>query len=214
MAAHVSALTALVPVIGVADVVALDEIHAPGGVQRNDGIIVRLPGPAVPEAVHIRVPAANGGRVRRPIRRDLAAQDRPVVVGGDAGNAPHDVDAEFQAQTVDVVRQRLEPRAARAAGEPLRVRQQPGVPVHLHLAEGNILVRLPHGPGLMGVPLDIHHHVFPAEGLQFFRQDGGVGPHLFLGNGGVVVVVAVPPHGRDGGEGILSSHSVSRFPIP
>ncbi len=188
-------------VVGVADVVALDEIHAPGGVELDDGIVIRLPGLAVPQAVHIRVPAAHGGGVRRQVRRQGGPLDLPMGVGGGAGDTPHDMDAEFQPQAVDVLRQRGKAPASLRGGEPLRVRQEAGIFVHLQHAEGNVLKLLPHGAGPMGVPLDIHHHVLPAEGTELLRHHLGIGADLGLGDGGVVVVVAVPPHGR--GEGAL-----------
>ena len=94
-----------------------------------------LPGPFPQTVVHQEIPGVPQTQL-------------PAVplAGNDGGWNSYDyyntAVTEEQVRANAAVLAELEPRAARAAGEPLRVRQQPGVPVHLHPAEGNILVLL------------------------------------------------------------------------
>ena len=203
MFARIAPLVMVRQVIGVAHVVALDEVHAPRGVKFQEGIIVSLALGAVPHAVHVRVPAADGVRFGHHIGGSVCVQDFRMIMGRLPGDAPHHVDAELEPQVVHVVCQRPKPLSACGGREPGRVRQQAGIFVHLHRGEGDVLEFVPLGPGPVGVPLDVHHHILPAEGLEIFRHHPGVGLHLFFVDGGVVVVVAVPPHGRGGGKGVF-----------
>ena len=130
-------------------------------------------------------------------------------MGRDAGDAPHDVDTEPQP-----LRQRPEAPASGGGGEALRVRRQPGVFVQAQLPEGQVLVHVPAGVGPAGVPLDVHHHVLPAEGEEALGEDLSVGADLGLGDGGVIAVVAVPAHGGRGGKSVFVHQTVSRFPMP
>ena len=92
--------------------------------------------------------------------------------------------------------------SARGAN-PAPPREEAGEPVHAEVPEGDVLVPVPLGVGAAGVPLDVHHHVFPAEGAEIGGHIRGVPADVRLGDGGVVVVVAVPSHGRAGREEIL-----------
>ena len=99
-----------------------------------------------------------------------------------------------------VVGQGLEARAVRGAGEAVHGGHEPAVFVHALLGEG--LVGVGRGGGL--VPLDVHHHVFPAVVLQVLSHVFGVLPDLGLVDGGAVAVPAVPAHGR-----ILGNHELT-----
>ena len=197
-------------IVGVADIVAFDKVHAPGGVQLYERIIIRLACGAVPDTVHVRVPPADRGGVGGHISGDTAALDFHMLVGGNPGDAPHDVYAELQPQPVDVLRQRGKPPAPRRGGEPLRVWQQAGVFVYLYRGKGDVLKTVPHGAGFVGVPLDIHHNVLPAVFFQLFRHHPGVGADLLLVYSGVVVIIAVPSHGRGGGKAVFIHKGVLR----
>ncbi len=122
----------------------------------------------VPHAVHIRVPAADGAGVGHHVCGDVSAQYLGMVMGGNAWDAPHNVDAKFQPQAVDVVRQRLETLTVHGGRESLQVGLEPGELVHLHRREGDVLELLPHRPGLVGVPLNVNHHILPAVGPELF----------------------------------------------
>ena len=194
--------------VGVGDVVALDEVHPPAGILGDQVVVVVLGGGVVgPHAVHVRVPAADAARVGQVGGGDpRRAVDGQVPVGRRPGDAPHDVDAELQPQAVDIVGQRAEPPPPGRGGEAGRVGLQPAELVHGVVAEGDVLVFLPAGAGVFGVPLDVHHHIGPAIGFQLPGQHLGVGPDGLLGDGGVVKIIAVPPHGRRGGKTIGKEH--------
>ncbi len=190
-----------------ADIVAFDEIYAPGGIQFQQGVIISLSRRGILHAVHVRVPGADGGGDGHIVRRYFRALYGAVVMGGDPGDAPHDMDAELQPQIMDMVGQRLETGSVHRGRKAGGIRQQTGVFVHGHFGEGYVLVFVPAASGADGVPLDIHHDVFPAMLFQMCGHVVGVGLHLFLVYGGVVVVVAVPAHGRGGGEVIFVFHN-------
>ena len=189
--------------IGIADIVALDIVYAPLGIELKDRVVVCLPGLALPQAVHIRIPAADGRGVRRHISSHVGAQDGQMLMGCFPGNASHDVDAEFQAQGVDLIRQRLEAGSSRTGGELDGAGKEPSVAIHLIAAKGDVLKFIPHGGSIVGVPLDVHHDVFPAVGLQMLCHVFCVGKDLRFGDVGIVVVVAVPAHRGPGCEAIL-----------
>ena len=185
------------------DVVALDEVHAPFRVEAEDAAVVGGRVRCIaPEAVHIGIPHADGVRISCGMAEIRAVRDGQVPVRRHSGQAPHDMDAEFQAQAVDIVCQRPESRAACGAGEPVDRRQQPAESVHGQLGKG--LIAVVDGRGL--VPLDIHHDVLPAEGFQFTCHVFRVPADNVLRDGGTVAVPAVPAHGR-----CLRSHETPPF---
>ena len=83
-----------------------------------------------------------------------------------------------------------------AGGEFVGAGQKPTVFVHFHLTKGNVLKFIPHGGGVVGVPLNIHHHIFPAVGFQVLCHVFGIGQNIGFGHIGVVIVIAVPATGR------------------
>src|ERR1017187_8923303 len=74
-------------------VVGLDELHAPSGVEADDGIVVRLSsGAGHVDTVHVVVPAAHGVLVG-----DIGGMDRGAFHRGGGryglpGNASHDME--------------------------------------------------------------------------------------------------------------------------
>ena len=101
----------------VADIVALDEVHAPVGIHLNDRIIVGLPCLAVSDAVHIRIPTADRGRIRDVACVYVRSENLQMPVRRKPRDAAHDMDAEFESQAVDVGRERPEAPASRGARE-------------------------------------------------------------------------------------------------
>ena len=180
------------------DVVALDEVHAPGRVQPEDAVIVRPgAGGIAAQTVHVGVPGADGVGVGDLVTGAVAALDGQMAMGRHAGHAAHDMDAELEPEAVHIVRQGLEAGAVRCAGEAVHRRHQPPVGVHLQRREGDI--GMAGGGGL--IPLDVHHDVLPAKGGQTAGHLVGVAADDVLGDGGAVAVPAVPAHG-----GILGDH--------
>ena len=94
--------------IRVTDIVAFNEVHTPGGVKRQQGVIVELAGFGVFHAVHIRVPFTDGRRIGDLVGRNICSQNGAVKMGRQPRDAPHDVNTEFQAFTVDIISQFFE----------------------------------------------------------------------------------------------------------
>ena len=180
--------------VGVGHVVALDEIHAPGGVERRDRIIILLPRRRILHAVHMRVPPADRGRVRDLGRVRVRAEHRRVCVRRLPRDAAHDVDAEKQPLPVDVIRERLEAGPAPGGRKALRIGQEARIRVHVEIRERNVLVLATPRARPGRVPLDVDHDVFPAEGHKMRRHEIGVPLHVRLGHRRVVIVIAVPSH--------------------
>ena len=149
----------------IADIIAFDEVHAPVRVHPNQAVIISPSRRIVPHPVHVRVPAADRGRVCGIRRRVRAARYGQVLMGRKPGDAPHDGDAELQAQAVDIIRQWAEPPALCRRGETVHRRLISAVSVHLHVPEGDVLEFAPPAPGILRVPLDVHHHVLPTAVL-------------------------------------------------
>ena len=81
------------------DVVALDEVHAPLGIELEDAVIVALgQGMILLDAVHIRVPGADGIGVGHIGAGHVRALDRQAAVRRHAGQTAHDMNAEFEAK--------------------------------------------------------------------------------------------------------------------
>jgi stage V sporulation protein SpoVS len=111
-------------------------------------------------------------------------------------NAAHDVDAELQAEGVNVVGQRLEAFAIRRRREAVDGRDQAAVLVHVEMRLGIV----PEGARVGLRPLDIHDDVLPAVLEQALRHVVGVGFDLGLGHRGAVAVPTVPAHRRAAGK--------------
>src|SRR5438477_9267499 len=92
-----------------AHVVGLDEIHAPRGVQLRKGIVVGLrAGLCGIHAPHVRVPAAGVVFVYDVGSTVLRAFNWCVLFDRLPGNSTHNVNAEFQAFAVNVLRKMRE----------------------------------------------------------------------------------------------------------
>ena len=109
-------------------------------------------------------------------------------------DAPAGIDAGFQL-------------AARYADRILLVTGSDPAAVRDARRAGDILELIPHGGGIIGIPLDIYHHIFPAVGLQVLGHIFRIGKHLRLRHVGVVIIIAVPTHG--GLEGSVFGHRSS-----
>ena len=55
----------------------------------------------------------------------------------------------------------------------------------------------------MGIPFDIHNDIFPSVFFQMLCHKGSILAHLFFGDRGIVVIVAVPSHRRMFGKDIF-----------
>ena len=99
--------------IGVADVVALDKIYAPGSIQFQERIVISLSFGGVAHAVHIRIPSADGAWIRHIRCVCVGSEHRGMQVSSNPRDAAHDMDSEFQPQAVNVFRQRSKSPAVR-----------------------------------------------------------------------------------------------------
>ena len=175
------------------DVVALDEIDAPGGVQAEDtGIVVRGGFRIRPGAVHVRIPGADVVGIGRVPAAPFAVLDGQLPLGGFARDAAHDVDAEFQPQAVYVIRQRPEALPVLRGRETVDGWLQPAPAIQGERGERRVGVV--DGGGL--IPLDIDHDVLPAVFLQMGGHVFRVFAYGLLGDCRSPAVPAVPAHGR------------------
>jgi len=177
-----------------ANIVALNKIHAPVGVQPTNGVIVRLGGGIVPHTVHIRVPGADGEVMSCVPGSKIRAQNRRIPVHRLAGNAPHNMNTKAQTQRMAIVRNGAKALAPGCAGEAVFRRQQTTVVVHTNRGKIVVLIAL----CLRLVPLNVAHQGVPPIGQQVRRHKAGVLPQGFLRYAGAVAVPAVPPHRRGG----------------
>ena len=181
--------------VRVADIVHLHEIHAPGGIELEDGVIICLrAGLGTVHAVHVAVPAADGEGVGDLFGRHIRAEHGHMRMHRLAGDAAHDVDAELQAHGMDLIRNRLEALAARAAGEAVFSRDLAAVFIEAKLGEGAVFPFLRAGQRLG--PLDVAHNVLPAVLLHVVAHIAGVRHELLFRHIGGKAVPAVPAHGR------------------
>ena len=82
-----------------ADVITFDKIHSPSSVQFEQRIIIQLGFRDVrAQTVHIRIPAADVGRIRNFIRCKVRPEDRHMTMCRKTRDAPHYVDPEFQSE--------------------------------------------------------------------------------------------------------------------
>ena len=173
------------------NVVALDEIHAPLGVHAEDAVIIRAGfGHVAPQAVHIGIPRADAVRVCDLVAALPAIQDRQMPMRRHPRHSAHDVDAEFQPQRMDIIRQRLEALSARRRRESPRRGLQ--APVFIHRQFSKRLISVARRGRL--IPLNVHNDVLPAELLQVLRHVRRVLPHGCLVHRRAVAVPAVPSH--------------------
>ena len=182
-----------VRVIGTAHVVHLDQVDAPGCVEREHAVVIGLrAGLAHVDAVHVRVPGADAGGVGDVAGAVFRPEHRQVALHRQPRNAAHQVDAEPQAERVDAVGKRAEALAAGAGREAVRRGQQPAVIVHHRLRLGRVGVAA--CPRL--VPLDIDGEDIIARRQQLFCHDRRGLDRLRLGDRRRKTVPAVPAHRR------------------
>ncbi len=149
--------------IRIADIVAFYIIHTPVCIHLNDRIIILLRSENVfTYAVHIRIPPADRRRIRNLICRYIRSPYRKMTMGCDSWNTTHDMDSEFQAQTMYLIGQRCKSSAICRRRKTLHIRLQSSIVVHLHLSKRNILILFPHGTSAFCIPLNICHNIFPA----------------------------------------------------
>ena len=194
--------------IRIADVIAFDEIHAPGGVQFQQRIVVSLPLRRIAHAVHIRIPAADGTGVGDLVGGHGGSFDRCVEMGGDPRNSPHDVDTEFQSQAVDIFSQRTKAFSVSGRWETFRVREKTGIFVHFQLRKGNVLETIPLRTGFVCVPFNIDDHILPSVFFQMFCHIFSVCSYLGFIDGSVVIIVTVPAHRRMFGKSIFVHQAI------
>ena len=182
--------------VGVADAVELEVVHAPGRELVGPRVDERLcAGRAVVDALHAAaVVVGLAGAVRDLIGRVRGALDRRVLGNGLVGDAGRDVEAELEAERVDVVGDdRDAVLAARTRREASRVRHPSAVGVDVRaLAAGAVVPEVvdvdvevagrgqaagDHGPGLR---LDVRccrivSDIAPAAPAQRGRAADAVG---------------------------------------
>ena len=61
-----------------------------------------------------------------------------------------------------IIRQRPKAHTVLRRREAVRTGEQPPVLIHRDLPKRNILVLLPLTSGVLCIPLDVHHNIFPA----------------------------------------------------
>ena len=127
---------------------------------------------------------------------DRGAFNRGVPRHGLPRNAAHDMDAELQAERVNVAGQRLEAFPVSRRRKPVDGRDQAAVFVHVEMRLGIVPARA----RVWLRPLDIHDDVLPAVGEQVLRHVAGVGLDLCLGHRGAIAVPTVPAHRRAAGK--------------
>ena len=191
-----------------ADIVQLDKVDFPFGVQRENAVVVGSAARMLRiQPVHVRIPLADVGGLRDLSGGIFASVNRKIPVYRESRNPAHDMDAEFQAERVDIFGERPESLSARGGGKTVDGGNQPPVFVHGQFLKRNIVM----GFGLRSGPLDIDHNIFPAVGLQVFRHPFGVLPYGVLRHSRAVAVPAVPSHRRPSDHGLFCAvhHSVS-----
>ena len=201
--------------VGIADIITFDEIHTPLCVKTDNGIVVLLcPRNSCTDTVHIRVPLADGRRICHITRivedilRARLRHDGKMTVCRLPRDSTHNVDTEFQSLGMHIICQRPESCTICGGRKFLRTRKQPSVVIHLDLSKGNVLVLIPLASGMPGIPLDVHHNVFPSIRQQMLCHIVRIGLDLRLIDIGIIIIVAVPPHGC-----LIHSH-VQTPPIP
>jgi hypothetical protein len=102
---------------GAGDAVDFEVVDGPLGVEVGDGIVIRLGGFVVFEAVVVGVPLTGVGGVGSVCRGEVRARDAEVVGDGFAGDSVDDVDTELEALGVDPVGERAEAFAVGGGGE-------------------------------------------------------------------------------------------------
>ena len=179
----------------ITDVIAFDEIHAPVCIHGNNAVIVCLPRFCCPNPIHIRIPAADGGRICHHVGSHIRSEHRAVPVRRRPWNTAHNVYAKLKPQTVHIVRQRFESLSVLCGWKTVWRRDQPSIRIHLIIPERNIL-ELRLCPGIIGIPLDVHNNVLPAVLFQMLCHKLRIRAHLILRYRSVVIIIAVPPHRR------------------
>ena len=148
--------------VGITDIIAFNVINTPGSVELQQGIIVKLSFRKIAYTVHIRIPAADDRRIGNVFSTKRTVLDLSVMMCSDSRNTAHDVNSEFQPQTVYIVGKWFKAGTVCRRWKTFGIRQQTGVFVHFQFREWNILIPVAHGTGLFCIPLDIHYNILPA----------------------------------------------------
>ena len=156
------------------DVIDLDVIHAPCGIQLKQTVVICLRGRTVRAcAEHIAVPFADGVRHGDLVCRRVRAPYRRAGVNRLPRNAAHDMDAEFHPHRMNLRCNRGKTLAAGRGWKAVLRREQPPVFVHAQLCERDVFASRSRA-GRRLVPLDVAYNVFPAERQQLFGLIAGV----------------------------------------
>jgi len=184
-------------VVGAGNVVAFDEVDPPIGVQLNDGVVIglsfRLGGV---HAIHVGVPGTDRAGDGNILGSDVGTINRQVFLNRFLGDAPHDVDAEFQAFGMYVISQRLEAHTVGGRGEFLESWCQSSVFIHGQRSSWPVVMAFRLG----FVPLDVDGQIGVAAGQQVFSHRISLCFNLLFGDRGAVYIPTVPTQRRRGGK--------------
>ncbi len=183
----------------VRDAIDFDEIQAPACIQRQHGVVIGLAGGVVANTIIAVVPSARVRSVRGVCGMEGRAGDGGVAGDRVLGNAPHDVEAEFQALGVHPLGQRLEAAVTAGGWKAGRHGNQQAVLVEHILPVLQLVAK-----GVAHVPAFIDHRISPPVGAQL-GQLCRVGLEVGLIDGETEGIPAVPAHGRS--RSALLGHS-------
>src|SRR5580692_12613208 len=149
-----------------ADAIHFDQINLPAGVEPGDGIVIGLAGGIVADSVIVEIPRADirfvggiGGAVRR-------AVNRKIVVDCLFGNSAKNVDAEFQAERMDVIGEGLESGSVVGGWETAGSGKVAAVAIHYVLKCFGVPFR--HRIG--NEPVGVDDDVLPGERLEVYGK--------------------------------------------
>ena len=199
----------------VADAVDLEQVHAPGRILREQGVVPGLPGGVVLYAPVGRVPGAGVRGIGGVPGMVVAARDGQVALHAGARYPAHNVDAEQQSLRVHPVAQRHKAGVLNGGGEPGIGRNRHDdlsaiagggkARRHGHVTPIRIdgVVQLVRRVAVLRVlkePALVDDRIAPARAGEPVLQHAHVGAELRLGDGEPVAVPTVPAHGRRVGD--------------
>ena len=153
------------------NVITLYKVHTPLGIEPENAVIIC---PCLRriafQTVHIRIPQADGMGIRHLITGGVAVLDGQVQVSRHPWHSPHNMNAEFQAHFVDLIRQQSESPSPGCAGKPVLRGDKPAEAVHPELRKRVIFMAV----RVRSRPLDIHNNIFPAILFQVLCHIFGV----------------------------------------
>src|SRR5579883_388347 len=140
--------------------ISLDEIDAPTRVKLRNGIVVGLPGSVVLHAVVVDVPRADIVFIGSISGAKIRIGDGQVLRNGFARNTPNDVNTKLEAERMDVVGERLEPRSVCGRRKACGRGYEAAVVAERQAEVRWLCFRI------QNVPTLIDHHILPSETLQ------------------------------------------------